>query len=72
MKPVFLIHFPIIVNICNAGCFWCLKALLRKHGFENQNREHSYTIKLGNFMALDSMVQFKNFHLSLFFYFIFN
>jgi len=43
-----------------------LEALLRKRGFENQNREQSYAVKLGYFMALDSMVQFLNFDFNLF------
>lgn len=58
MKPAFLIWLPITVNICNAGCFCCLEALLRKHGFENQNREQSLAIKLGHFMVLDCTAQF--------------
>lgn len=66
MKPAFFIQLPVIVNICSAGCFCCLEALLRKHGFENQSREHSHTIVLGHFMALDSMVQFLNFDFKLF------
>lgn len=56
MKSAFLVQLPVIVNICNAGYFCCLEDLLRKYGFENQNREQSYTIKLGHFMALESMV----------------
>lgn len=48
--------------------FFCLEALLRKHGFENQNREQSYAIKLGHFMALDSMVQFLNFYFNVFYF----
>lgn len=31
--------------------------------------EHSYTIKLGHFMPLDSMVQFLNFDFNLFYFF---
>lgn len=48
--------------------FFCLEALLRKYGSENQNREQSYAIKLGHFMALDSMVQFLNFYFNVFYF----